>query len=223
MNMNIDIDKGWVLKLKDEFKKPYMLRLFDLIHNSNKIIYPSFDNIFACFKITPLDKVRVVILGQDPYCLEGQAHGLAFSVLPGVPLPSSLKNIYLELYNDLDIPISNNGYLLKWAQQGVLLLNTVLTVEKNRPGAHMDIGWEVFTNKVIKLLSSLNRKILFVLWGRHAINKHVHINLKKNYIISSSHPSAKSASISFLGSRPFSKINMHLKLMGSETIDWSNF
>jgi len=199
-----------------------MISLLDFIKKEKKIIYPFFDDIFYCFKVTPFDNVNVVILGQDPYCFEKQAHGLSFSVPEGIALPSSLKNIYKELNDDLGIPISNNGCLLNWSYQGVLLLNIALTVEKGKPGSHLDIGWEIFTDKVIKLLSESKKKIIFVLWGKHALSKQNLIDLKKNFIISSSHPSGKSSFISFFGSRPFSKINMHLKLMNESLINWDN-
>lgn len=209
--------------MSDEFKKFYMINLYSFLNKEfkTKIIYPKFDDIFNCFKITPFDRVRVVILGQDPYCGENQAHGLAFSVLPGCSLPDSLVNIYKELYDDLGIVIKKRGCLTKWAEQGVLLLNSSLTVESGKPGSHANIGWEFFTNKVIKILSARDRKIIFVLWGKDALSKQEFIDVKKHSLISSSHPSSKSAFKGFFGSRPFSKINMHLKLMEEKLIDWN--
>lgn len=217
------MEKSWHFKMSGEFKKFYMRNLYNFLNKElkTKTIYPKFDDVFNCFKITPFDKVRVVILGQDPYCGENQAHGLAFSVLPGCPLPGSLTNVYKELYDDLGILVKKNGCLIKWAKQGILLLNSILTVESGKPGSHTDIGWELFTNKVIKTLSGSDRKIIFVLWGKQALLKQEFINFKKHYLISSSHPSSKSAFKGFLGSRPFSKINMHLKLMGEHLIDWN--
>ena len=199
-----------------------MCDLFKFIKNEYiyKTIYPKFENIFNCFNFTPIDDVKVVILGQDPYCLPNQAHGLSFSVLPGVPLPDSLKNIYKELYNDLGILNYKDGCLIKWARQGILLLNTILTVEKNKPGSHLDIGWEIFTNEVISLLSELDQDIIFIFWGKYAIEKIDLIDVSKNLVISSSHPSSKSAFKSFFGSRPFSKVNTYLKFMDEESINW---
>ena len=146
---------------------------------------------------------------------------LSFFLLDVFPLSGSLRNIYKELFNDLGIPISKSGCLLKWTQQGVLLLNSVLTVEENKPGSHFNKGWEIFTDKVIQILSKNKNNLIFVLWGKHALSKKMFINLEKHAIISSSHPSDKSAHISFFGSRPFSKINMHLKLMNKKLINWT--
>lgn len=219
-NINIDIDKKWLCRLNGEIKKPYMIRLFKNLKESKKIIYPDMDDIFNCFKFTKFNDVKVVLLGQDPYCLKGQAHGLSFSIPRGVKLTSSLINIYKELYSDLGI-FPRTGNLCNWAEQGVLLLNSILTVEEFKPGSHINLGWEDFTDFVIKTLSDFKRNVIFVLWGKEALKKIKHINEKKHIIIYSSHPSGKSAFVSFFGSRVFSKINMHLKLMGKDLIDWN--
>ncbi|HIH2762815.1 MAG TPA: uracil-DNA glycosylase [Candidatus Azoamicus sp.] len=216
------IEKSWFLELKSEFRKPYFNSLLNFIEAERKVksIYPSDEKIFDCFNATPFYKVKIVLIGQDPYCNFGQAHGLAFSVLPGCKLPSSLVNIYKELYSDLGIFPSKNGYLIKWAEQGVLLLNASLTVEEGTPGSHFNIGWEVFTNSVIKTLSSSGRKIIFVLFGKSAFEKIEIINCNKNLVITSAHPSPMSANKGFFGSRPFSKINFSLKLLKQQQINW---
>lgn len=220
----VDLEASWKKVLLNEFSSQYMidLRNFLLLEKiNNKIIYPPGNLIFDCFRLTSFSDVKVVILGQDPYHGENQAHGLSFSVLPGLTLPMSLKNIYKELYNDLGINPSCNGCLVNWAKQGVLLLNSVLTVERNKPLSHVNIGWELFTDKVISSLSVLsNKKIVFVLWGSYAFNKVKNIDLKKHYIISSSHPSPYSAYRGFFGSKPFSRINMYLNNSGESAIDW---
>ncbi|HIH2763767.1 MAG TPA: uracil-DNA glycosylase [Candidatus Azoamicus sp.] len=216
------IEKSWFLELKSEFEKPYFNSLLNFIEEERKVksIYPSDDKIFDCFSATPFYKVKIVFIGQDPYCNFGQAHGLAFSVLPGCKIPSSLFNIYKELYNDLGIPPSKNGYLIKWAEQGILLLNASLTVEEGKPGSHFNIGWEVFTNAVVKALSSSGRKIIFVLFGKSAFEKIEAINCNKNLVITAAHPSPMSADKGFFGSRPFSKINFNLKLLKQQQINW---
>ncbi len=216
------IEYSWDLELKSEISKPYFNTLLDFIKEERKIknIYPSADNLFYCFQSTPFYRVKVVILGQDPYCNFGQAHGLSFSVLPGCRLPGSLLNIYKELHNDLGISPAKNGTLTYWAKQGVLLLNTVLTVEEGKPGSHFNIGWEFFTNSIIRHLSEANRNIIFVLWGRSALEKSELINNTTNIIITAAHPSPMSANKGFFGSRPFSRINLNLKLLKRRQIDW---
>lgn len=216
------IENSWFLELKSEFSKPYFNSLLKFISEERKLknIYPADDEIFNCFNFTPYHKVRIVLIGQDPYCNFGQAHGLSFSVLPGCKLPGSLINIYKELYSDLGIFPSKNGSLVKWAHQGILLLNSTLTVEEGKPGSHFNIGWEIFTNSVIKKLSSSGRRIIFVLFGRSAFEKIEFINCSKNIIITSAHPSPMSANKGFFGSRPFSKINFNLKLLKRQQIIW---
>lgn len=221
INLKINIEKKWFSLLSTEFEKPYMINLINFIKNLDTVVYPNFEQIFFCLNVTHFEKIKVIIIGQDPYCQKNQADGLAFSVLKGEKIPSSLKNIYTELNDDLGIPISKNGCLLKWANQGVLLLNSVLTVEESKPGSHFGLGWEIFTDKLVYLLSKSKKKI-FVLWGKYALNKIKFININNNFIIHSSHPSNKSAHVSFLGSRPFSKINMYLKMINENSIDWNN-
>jgi uracil-DNA glycosylase len=214
-------DRSWCTRINSEFSKSYFRNLFNFINSErkSKIIYPSNELIFSCFNFTSFDDVKVVILGQDPYC-GGQAHGLAFSVVNGYKIPGSLFNIYKELYYDLGINPSKSGNLIKWAKQGVLLLNTVLTVEHGLPGSHFNIGWEFFTNFVISLLSTSGNRIIFVLWGKSAFEKVDLIDSSRNMIIVSSHPSSNSAQKGFFGSRPFSKINFELRNLNKKEIDW---
>lgn len=218
-----NIDKTWYSKIKNEIKKPYIKQLESFILNERlkKNIYPKEEDVFNCFLYTPFYKVKIVIIGQDPYFLENQANGLAFSVNKNIKIPNSLKNIYKELKDDLGIPISKNGFLKKWAEQGILLLNTILTVEEKKPRSHVNIGWEDFTNYIIKIISNLDNKTIFVLWGNDSLRKIRYINMKKNIIITSSHPSPLSANKGFFGSRPFSKINMQLKLLKKKEIIWN--
>lgn len=216
------IEYSWNLELKTEISKPYFNMLLNFIEKERKIknIYPSADNLFYCFRTTPFYRVKVVILGQDPYCNFGQAHGLSFSVLPGCKLPGSLLNIYKELHNDLGVSQSKVGTLTYWARQGILLLNTVLTVEEGKPGSHFNIGWEIFTNSIIRRLSDANRNIIFVLWGKSAFEKSELIDCSTNIVITSAHPSPMSANKGFFGSRPFSRINFNLKLLKRRQINW---
>lgn len=216
------IENSWFLELKSEFSKSYFNNLLKFIEVERKVknIYPSDDKIFNCFSATPYHKVRIVFIGQDPYCKFGQAHGLSFSVLPECKLPSSLINIYKELYTDLGVFPAKHGYLMNWANQGILLLNSVLTVEDGKPGSHFNIGWEIFTNNIIRKLSSSGKKIIFVLFGKSAFEKTEFINCNKNIVITSAHPSSMSANKGFFGSRPFSKINYNLKLLKRQQINW---
>lgn len=220
--MILDIDNSWYDKIKNEFNKPYFINLLDFLEKErfNKIIYPANSEIFSCFRLTSFYNVKVVILGQDPYCNYDQANGLAFSVSCGNKLPPTLINIYKELYSDLGIKNFLNGDLSNWAKQGVLLLNSFLTVEQNKPGSHSNIGWEFFTNFIIKLLSDADKNIIFVLWGKSAYDKIDLIDYKTNIILTSSHPSPISANKGFFGSRPFSKINFNLKMLIKKEIDW---
>lgn len=216
------LDSSWLLELNSEFDKPYFNSLLKFIEGERryKSVYPSNDDVFASLNITPFYSVKVVILGQDPYCNFGQAHGLSFSVLPGCKPPSSLINIYKELYDDLGILPSKNGHLIKWATQGILLLNTVLTVEEGKPGSHFNLGWEFFTSSVIRRLSSSNENIIFVLWGKSACEKIELIDCSKNIVLTAAHPSPMSANKGFFGSRPFSKINFNLRLLKKRQINW---
>lgn len=219
----MDILKNdWNPLLKEEFDKPYYITLRKFLINeyNTKVIYPDKYDIFNALHFTPYSNVKVVILGQDPYHGPNQAHGLSFSVKPGVAAPPSLINIYKELRNDLGCYIPNNGYLRKWAEQGVLLLNTVLTVRAGEANSHKNKGWEQFTNKVIELVNRKEDPVVFILWGKNAQDKEALITNPIHYIIKSVHPSPLSASRGFFGSNPFSKTNNFLKSNGAEPIDW---
>lgn len=216
------ISGSWEKALKGEFSKDYYKKLFVKVREEyqTRTIYPPADDIFNAFHFTPLEEVKVVILGQDPYHEPGQAHGLCFSVKPHVPTPPSLVNIYKELEDDLGCYIPNNGYLEKWARQGVLMLNTVLTVRAHQANSHKDIGWEQFTDAAIRVLADQDRPMVFVLWGKPAQRKREMIYNPKHLILESAHPSPLSAYRGFFGSRPFSKINEYLKENGLAPIDW---
>lgn len=216
------IENDWLPALAPEFRKPYYKQLYEFIREEyeTKQIFPPAGDIFNAFHLTPLAKVKVVILGQDPYHDVGQAHGLCFSVRPGIETPRSLVNIYKELHDDLGCKIPNNGYLEKWAKQGVLLLNTVLTVQAHQAFSHRGKGWEEFTNAAIKVLNEQDRPMVFILWGRPAQEKKVLLNNPKHLILESPHPSPLSASRGFFGSRPFSKTNLFLEENGMAPIDW---
>ncbi|MBU5675188.1 uracil-DNA glycosylase [Alkaliphilus sp. MSJ-5] len=212
----------WEDLLKEEFEKEYYkkLRMFLIQEYKTRIIYPDMYNIFNALHYTSYKDVKVVILGQDPYHGPNQAHGLSFSVKPGVPAPPSLVNIYKELKEDLGCYIPNNGYLKKWADQGVLLLNTALTVRGGEANSHKGIGWEIFTDNIINLLNIRKDPIVFILWGNNAISKEKLITNSNHHIVKSTHPSPLSASRGFFGSRPFSKTNDFLKSIGKGSIDW---
>ncbi|UTR12272.1 uracil-DNA glycosylase [Evansella sp. LMS18] len=216
------LSNDWEEHLSEEFEKPYYkaLREFLKIEYNEKTVYPDMHNIFNALQTTSYKNTKVVILGQDPYHGPGQAHGLSFSVQPGVKVPPSLKNIYKELNEDLGHPIPEHGYLQKWAEEGVLLLNTVLTVEKGHAASHKGRGWERFTNKVIEKLNGREEPVVFILWGKHAQEKEELITNSHHFIIRSPHPSPFSARRGFFGSRPFSKTNKFLKEAGSKEIDW---
>ncbi len=212
----------WLEALKPEFKKPYYKELFEKVGQEyqQRKIFPAPDDIFNAFHFTPLDEVKVVILGQDPYHNDGQAHGLCFSVKPEVEVPPSLVNIYQELHEDCGCEIPNNGYLEKWAKQGVLLLNTVLTVRAHQANSHRGIGWEEFTDAAIRVLNEQDRSMVFLLWGRPAQMKKSMLNNPKHLILEAPHPSPLSAYRGFFGCRHFSKTNEFLKSHGLEPIDW---
>lgn len=216
------LKNDWKDLLKNEFESPYYLdlRKFLISEYKSSIIYPNMYDIFNALHYTPYSKVKVVILGQDPYHRPNQAHGLSFSVKPGVPAPPSLINIYKELHTDLNCYIPNNGYLKKWADQGVLLLNTVLTVRASEANSHRNKGWENFTNKIIELVNSKTEPVVFILWGKNAQEKQALITNPIHHIIKSVHPSPLSASRGFFGSRPFSRTNEFLKSDGLSPIDW---
>ncbi len=212
----------WQTELAAEKEKSYFQDLLAFVKGErcNKKVYPPQCDVFNALKYTPLEKVKVVIIGQDPYHGPNQAHGLCFSVLPNVPPPPSLKNIFLELKQDLGLPIPNHGCLIKWAEQGVLLLNAVLTVEESKPQSHANMGWEKFTDRVIQILNEKKTGLVFLLWGAYAQKKCEMIDPTKHYILKAAHPSPFSVK-GFLTCRHFSKANEYLKKMGKEPIDWS--
>ncbi|MBO3443241.1 uracil-DNA glycosylase [Clostridium sp. CCUG 7971] len=218
----VKLGNDWDILLEDEFKKEYYLNLREFLkaEYSSKIIYPDANNIFEALKHTSYNGTKVLILGQDPYHGEGQAHGLAFSVQKGIQTPPSLLNIYKELQSDLGCFIPNNGYLMPWADQGILLLNTALTVRAHEANSHKDKGWEIFTDSIIKILNGREEPIIFVLWGSNARSKKKLIDNKKHYILESPHPSPLSAYRGFFGCKHFSKINEILKSINKEPIDW---
>lgn len=212
----------WEKALSGEFRKPYYGKLYKTVieEYSSNVIYPASQDVFNAFEFTPLDQVKVVILGQDPYHGEGQAHGLCFSVKHGIDAPPSLVNIYKELHDDLGCYIPNNGYLEKWARQGVMLLNTVLTVRAHQANSHKGIGWETFTDAAISVLNQQDRPIVFLLWGRPAQMKKTLLNNPKHLILEAPHPSPLSAYRGFFGCKHFSTVNAFLQQHGMEPIDW---
>ncbi|MDU1315345.1 uracil-DNA glycosylase [Clostridium septicum] len=216
------LDNDWQELLESEFQKEYYqdLRKFLIYEYKTKTIYPNMYDIFNALKFTSYKDVKVVIIGQDPYHGPNQAHGLSFSVNKGIKTPPSLLNIYKELNSDLGCYIPNNGYLKKWADQGILLINTVLTVRAHEANSHKNMGWEIFTDKIISLLNGKDDPIVFILWGNPAIKKSLLITNKNHFILKSPHPSPLSASRGFFGSRPFSKTNEILKSIGKSPIDW---
>lgn len=216
------ISNDWLAPLTPEFAKPYYKELYKKVKDeyANHVIFPPSNEVFSAFELTPLADVKVVILGQDPYHNVGQAHGLCFSVKPDVEIPPSLVNIYKELHDDLGCYIPNNGYLVKWAKQGVLMLNTVLTVRAHQANSHRGIGWEEFTNAAIRVLNEQDRPIVFILWGSPAQRKKEMLNNPKHLILEAPHPSPLSAYRGFFGSRPFSKTNAFLMENGLSEIDW---
>lgn len=216
------IDNDWLTVLEPEFHKEYYRNLFQFVKKEYDTtqVFPPADDIFNAFHLTPLSKVKVVILGQDPYHGDGQAHGLCFSVQKGVEIPPSLVNIYKELQDDLGCRIPNNGYLEKWARQGVLLLNTVLTVRAHQPFSHQGHGWEEFTDAAIRGLNTQDRPIVFMLWGKPAQQKKKMLTNPNHLILEAPHPSPLSAYRGFFGSKPFSQANDFLSAHGGEPIDW---
>ena len=216
------ISNDWLAPLSGEFRKPYYRKLYETVMAEYRAmeIYPAPDDIFNAFAFTPLANVKVVIFGQDPYHEPGQAHGLCFSVKPDVAIPPSLVNIYKELHEDCGCYVPNNGYLKKWADQGVLLLNTVLTVRAHAAHSHKNIGWEEFTDAAIRVLNEQDRPMVFILWGKPAQMKKSMLNNPKHLILEAPHPSPLSAYRGFFGSRPFSQANKYLKANGLDPIDW---
>jgi len=215
------IDESWKPFLATEFAKPYFKQLseFTLRERQTQTIYPSHEDVFNAFEV-PYEGVKVVILGQDPYHGSGQAHGLCFSVKPGVAPPPSLKNIFQEMRTDLGLAPPNHGCLSAWTKQGVFLLNATLTVRANSPGSHQNQGWETFTDNVIRQLGVREKPIVFILWGKYAQAKRLLIDEEKHTVLSAAHPSPMSASNGFFGSKPFSKANYALKQAGLSEIDW---
>lgn len=216
------ISNDWLAPLTPEFAKPYYRELYKKVKEeyATHMIFPPSNEVFSAFELTPLADVKVVILGQDPYHNVGQAHGLCFSVKPDVEIPPSLVNIYKELHDDLGCYIPNNGYLVKWAKQGVLMLNTVLTVRAHQANSHRGIGWEEFTNAAIRVLNEQDRPIVFILWGSPAQRKKEMLNNPKHLILEAPHPSPLSAYRGFFGCKHFSKANEFLKANGLTPIDW---
>jgi uracil-DNA glycosylase len=221
--MEVKIEESWKEALKPEFGKPYFPQIAEFLKTekqAGKTIYPPGGLIFNAFNTTPFDKVKVVLLGQDPYHGPGQAHGLSFSVQKGVATPPSLVNIFKELESDIGVPIPNHGNLTHWAEQGVLLLNASLTVRANEPMSHAKIGWAEFTHAVIDKVSDRRKHIVFLLWGKFAQEKQNLIDESKHLVLKAAHPSPFSADKGFFGSKPFSKTNAYLVRSGIGPIDW---
>ena len=213
---------SWDKVLEEEFQKPYFIELLNKVDEEyqNHTIYPPRNKIFSSMKLCDYKDVKVVILGQDPYHGKGQAHGLSFSVMPGVKQPPSLKNIFKELESDVGCTPPNHGCLISWAKQGVLLLNTTLTVREGNPNSHANLGWQTFTDAVIEKINKLNKSVVFLLWGANAKNKEPLIDTSKHLVLSSAHPSPYSANNGFFGNKHFSKTNEFLKKNGREPINW---
>ncbi len=221
---DIQLESLWLARLESEFQQPYMRELKTFLRQrkqADAVIYPEGENYFNAFRLAPFDQVKVVILGQDPYHGPGQAHGLCFSVQAGIQSPPSLLNIFKELKDDLSIPVSQHGCLTHWAEQGVLLLNSVLTVERGQAGAHQGKGWEMFTDRVIQLLNEQRQGVVFLLWGSYAQKKGQLIDRNKHLVLTASHPSPLSAYRGFMGCKHFSQANKYLIQNGNEAIDWA--
>jgi uracil-DNA glycosylase len=216
------LNNDWSPLLEAEFSKPYYKQLRDFLKQEYRTakVYPDMHDLYSALHLTAYANTKVVILGQDPYHGPGQAHGLSFSVKPGVAIPPSLLNMFKELRDDLGCPIPNHGYLEHWARQGVLLLNTVLTVREGQPNSHKGKGWELFTSEVIQTLNRRPEPIVFILWGSHAQSKLPLIDTGRHHVIQSPHPSPLSAHRGFFGSRPFSRTNEFLQSIGKKPIDW---
>ncbi|MEQ8715787.1 MAG: uracil-DNA glycosylase [Cyclobacteriaceae bacterium] len=220
--MNVKIEPSWGERLKDEFEKEYFKQLVEFVkseYQSHKV-YPPGKQIFNAFNHCPFDQVKVVIIGQDPYHGARQAHGLCFSVNEGIPMPPSLVNVFKEIKDDLNLPIPPNGSLVRWADQGVLLLNATLTVRASTPGSHQNKGWESFTDAVIKAVSDEKDSVVFMLWGSYAQKKGVIIDRQKHYVLESAHPSPFAAHRGFFGNKHFSSTNTYLASKGLQPINW---
>ena len=222
--MKRDIPKSWQKAIGEEFEKDYFSRLSDFVDRERQEhpgrIYPPEDEVFSALQLTPYTDVKVLLLGQDPYIGEGQAHGLCFSVRPQVAIPPSLRNIFRELKDDMGCKIPNNGYLVTWAEQGILMLNTVLTVRAGEAFSHKGRGWETFTDAVIQKVNEKTTPVIFVLWGKPAQKKIPFIDTSRHAVVTGAHPSPLAAKSGFFGSRPFSKINGLLRDAGEAEIDW---
>jgi len=220
---DVRIEESWHARLSAEFQAPYFIELRKTVREAytrGEPIFPAPQNVFRAFELCPFDAVKVVILGQDPYHGKGQAHGLCFSVPEGVRTPPSLQNIYKEIKSDLGIEVPDSGDLTRWAKQGVLLLNATLTVREGAAGSHQGLGWETFTDAVIKKISDEKEHVVFLLWGRYAQSKSVLIDQKKHCVLEAPHPSPLSAYAGFFGSKHFSKTNEYLKAHGKTPIEW---
>ncbi len=213
----------WDDILKEEMEQPYFQELMSWLDEEYKehTVYPPRDLLFQALRLTPYHEVKAVILGQDPYHGAGQAEGLSFSVQPGVKVPPSLRNIYIELKEDMGVPTPSHGSLVSWGKHGVLLLNTALTVRESKPASHRGKGWERFTDTIIRLLNEREQPMVFLLWGNHAAEKEVLINTEHHLVIRSAHPSPFAARKGFFGSRPFSRTNAFLQEHGQQPVDWT--
>ena len=220
--MNVRIDESWRERLQSEFDAPYFAQLTDFVRHeyATTRVYPPGSQMFAAFDASPFDKVKVVILGQDPYHEPGQAHGLCFSVNDGVPFPPSLQNIFKEIHDDIGTPVPMSGDLTRWANQGVLLLNATLTVRAHQAGSHQNKGWEQFTDAVIHRLAQERENLVFILWGSYAQRKGEFIDRSRHLVLQSPHPSPLSAHRGFFGNRHFSRTNEYLTAHGIEPILW---
>ena len=217
------VTNDWAPILREEYAKPYYKQLYDFIHReyAERVIYPPAEDIFNALHLTPLSRVKVVIIGQDPYHEPGQAHGLCFSVQKGVDIPPSLQNIYKELHDDVGFKIPDHGCLTPWAEQGVLLLNAVLTVRAHAAASHQNKGWEQFTDAIIRAVNEVDRPVVFLLWGGFARSKRSMLNNPKHLVLEAPHPSPLSAYRGFMGCRHFSQANRFLTEHGEEPVDWS--
>lgn len=223
IEQKVQLEPSWKERLIGEFDKFYMKQLRQFLQTeklAKKNLCPKGTEYFNAFAYTPFDKVKVVLLGQDPYHGPNQAHGLSFSVRPGIAIPPSLQNIYKELQNDLSIPPAKHGYLVHWSEQGVMLLNSVLTVEQGKPASHQGRGWEVFTDKVIEVLNQQKTGLVFLLWGSYAHKKGQFIDKQKHLVLTAPHPSPFSVHKGFFGCKHFSKTNEYLQKQGQEPVDW---
>jgi len=223
MKQQVKIEASWKKALAAEFDKPYFTELADFVRNEyeNEVVYPPPKFMFQAFELCPFDKVKVVILGQDPYHGPKQANGLCFSVNPKISIPPSLQNIYKEIQNDLAVGQPSNGDLTRWAEQGVLLLNATLTVRANTPGSHQHRGWEEFTDAVVRALSDKKENLVFLLWGKYAQEKGAKIDKEKHLVLIAAHPSPFSAYHGFFGCRHFSRVNKYLGDHGIKEIEWT--